>query len=200
MCQEVIPSSGLLEARGQNQQLHSLFVSLLQDLERFFLWCSGALSMATTCHLEFPHSATYSFHTYSGPFSYSEAEVGETSSEVQNKILKGGGHCVQIERFTSLALIHSSSEKQHSNSTACCFSLPRHVPDPSVNSPTGVHPVNYSHVFKYLWNPREIFKYRVQHILTDSRKAIQPLWPLFPHLGSGNNKISLLPGVRGKIQ
>lgn len=50
--------------------------------------------MATTCHLQFPHSATYSFHTYSGPFSYSEAEVGETSSEVQNKILKGEGHCV----------------------------------------------------------------------------------------------------------
>ena len=46
---------------------------------------------------------------------------------------------------------------------------------------------------------RDGFKFRVQHILADSRKAIQPLWPLFPHLGSGNNKISLLPRVRGKI-
>ena len=46
---------------------------------------------------------------------------------------------------------------------------------------------------------RDGFKFRVQHILADSRKAIQPLWPLFPHLGSGNNKISLLPRVHGKI-
>lgn len=54
-------------------------------------------------------------------------------------------------------------------------------------------------VLMSLESKRDGFKFRVQHILADSRKAIQPLWPLFPHLGSGNNKISLLPRVRGKI-
>ena len=45
-------------------------------------------------------------------------------------------------------------------------------------------------VLMSLESKRDGFKFRVQHILANSRKAIQPLWPLFPHLGSGNNKSS----------
>lgn len=75
-------------------------------------------------------------------------------------------------------------------STARSLSLPTPAPPPLEVSCWNPCLKLLPRVLMSLESKRDGFKFRVQHTLADSRKAIQPLWPLFPHLGSGNNKSS----------